>query len=199
MNDAKKRLLSALRRVTFHPQVAPFHGDGSHVCNAMDEAFPQLQSSILCLQRTGFRVNKPITISTSIHTLPTMDMHAAGARLEPTCKLATHLCPGDKKPRDASQVAAMQCNPIARGTEADNAAISAWQNGSDHYAFKASPAHTCLPSATCDIQMTVRTGRLLESIMTLSFIKVGCQAYIQTAGILSCGAHEAQLVLPGIA
>ena len=64
MNGTRKRSLSALSGVTFHPKVAPFHGDSSHVCNAMDEALLQLQSSILRLQRTGFRGNQGAKVST---------------------------------------------------------------------------------------------------------------------------------------
>lgn len=78
-------------------------------------------------------------------TLHTMDTPAAAPALKPICQLATDLCLGDKKPRDASQIAAMQCDSITRGTKADNAAVSAWQDGSDHHALKASPAQACLP------------------------------------------------------
>ena len=35
--------------------------------------------------------------------------------------------------------------------------------------------------------------------MRQSYIRAGCQARDQIAGNLRCGAHEAQVVLPGIA
>ena len=35
--------------------------------------------------------------------------------------------------------------------------------------------------------------------MRHSYIRAGCQARDQIAGNLRCGAHEAQVVLPGIA
>ena len=74
-----------------------------------------------------------------------MDMLAAGTSVKATCELGTHLCLGNKKPRDASQIAAVQCDLITEGTKANNAAVSAWQDGPDHHALKAGPAHTRHP------------------------------------------------------
>ena len=88
MNGAQTRSLSALRGVTFHPKVAPFHGDSSHVCNAMDEASLQLQSSILRLQKTGFRGKQEGSqYQPSIHT--SYDGHACSCT-----SIETHMSAG---------------------------------------------------------------------------------------------------------